>query len=89
MTKRLLCGIDVGSKELVVAIDPGSGPLWEGAFRNDAAGHRQLIRRLTRRPASARVCVEATGIYPLDRSEERRVGKECTSWCRSRWSPYH
>ena len=23
------------------------------------------------------------------RSEERRVGKECTSWCRSRWSPYH
>ena len=25
--------------------------------------------------------------YP--RSEERRVGKECTSWCRSRWSPYH
>ena len=25
----------------------------------------------------------------VDRSEERRVGKECTSWCRSRWSPYH
>ena len=25
----------------------------------------------------------------LLRSEERRVGKECTSWCRSRWSPYH
>ena len=24
-----------------------------------------------------------------DRSEERRVGKECCSWCRSRWSPYH
>ena len=23
------------------------------------------------------------------RSEERRVGKECWSWCRSRWSPYH
>ena len=23
------------------------------------------------------------------RSEERRVGKECTSWCRSRWSPDH
>ena len=26
---------------------------------------------------------------PFVRSEERRVGKECTSWCRSRWSPYH
>ena len=23
------------------------------------------------------------------RSEERRVGKECVSLCRSRWSPYH
>src|SRR3546814_2979919 len=25
----------------------------------------------------------------LLRSEERRVGKECVSTCRSRWSPYH
>src|SRR3546814_12595974 len=29
------------------------------------------------------------GTYPPDaRSEERRVGKECVSKCRSRWSPY-
>src|SRR3546814_7449016 len=26
---------------------------------------------------------------PRARSEERRVGKECVSTCRSRWSPYH
>src|SRR3546814_7953905 len=26
---------------------------------------------------------------PQRRSEERRVGKECVSTCRSRWSPYH
>src|SRR3546814_12639647 len=26
---------------------------------------------------------------PAWRSEERRVGKECVSTCRSRWSPYH
>src|SRR3546814_7925778 len=26
---------------------------------------------------------------PNGRSEERRVGKECVSTCRSRWSPYH
>src|SRR3546814_2472045 len=26
---------------------------------------------------------------PCPRSEERRVGKECVSTCRSRWSPYH
>ena len=25
----------------------------------------------------------------FSRSEERRVGKECASMCRSRWSPYH
>src|SRR3546814_14136648 len=25
----------------------------------------------------------------LARSDERRVGKECVSTCRSRWSPYH
>ena len=25
----------------------------------------------------------------IHRSEERRVGKECASKCRSRWSPYH
>src|SRR3546814_13771090 len=29
------------------------------------------------------------GPWGLSRSEERRVGKECVSTCRSRWSPYH
>ena len=29
------------------------------------------------------------GPSTFGRSEERRVGKECTSWCRSRWSPDH
>src|SRR3546814_3985516 len=27
--------------------------------------------------------------HAFARSEERRVGKECVSTCRSRWSPYH
>src|SRR3546814_11555887 len=27
--------------------------------------------------------------FRMMRSEERRVGKECVSTCRSRWSPYH
>src|SRR3546814_13880949 len=27
--------------------------------------------------------------FDFQRSEERRVGKECVSTCRSRWSPYH
>ena len=29
------------------------------------------------------------GVLIRDRSEERRVGKECWITCRSRWSPYH
>src|SRR3546814_11948493 len=29
------------------------------------------------------------GMVRTLRSEERRVGKECVSTCRSRWSPYH
>src|SRR3546814_18858307 len=29
------------------------------------------------------------GAMVKERSEERRVGKECVSTCRSRWSPYH
>src|SRR3546814_20695007 len=28
-------------------------------------------------------------VDPDERSEERRVGKECVRSCRSRWSPYH
>ena len=28
-------------------------------------------------------------VEEVDRSEERRVGKECRALCRSRWSPYH
>ena len=31
---------------------------------------------------------EGVSSFP-NRSEERRVGKECPHWCRSRWSPYH
>ena len=42
-------------------------------------------------PDSARVGAEGSGfrIAMSARSEERRVGKECSSPCRSRWSPYH
>ena len=33
--------------------------------------------------------VAGTPLLGEVRSEERRVGKECVSLCRSRWSPYH
>ena len=47
-------------------------------------------RELVRNPAQAsewRFWSDVERIAP--RSEERRVGKECTVLCRSRWSPYH
>src|SRR3546814_13275024 len=43
-------------------------------------GHDSTDQRRIIRQAAIRV---------LGRSEERRVGKECVSTCRSRWSPYH
>src|SRR3546814_17965757 len=44
----------------------------------------QRIGHATTTPLSARSCsISSTS------SEERRVGKECVSTCRSRWSPYH
>ena len=39
--------------------------------------------------AAAAARAVADGYRCVKRSEERRVGKECTEQCRSRWSPYH
>src|SRR3546814_12020814 len=39
--------------------------------------------------ASPALAQEPIKMGALARSEERRVGKECVSTCRSRWSPYH
>src|SRR3546814_2096046 len=48
-----------------------------------APGQRLVQRALGRR------LVEMAQEAEDQRSEERRVGKECVSTCRSRWSPYH
>src|SRR3546814_8741992 len=39
-------------------------------------------------PDACRAATHQCGVG-LERSEERRVGKECASTCRYRWSPYH
>ena len=49
----------------------------------DAFNSWQLVKEL--KAATGMPC--ATSFK--HRSEERRVGKECVSHCRSRWSPYH
>jgi hypothetical protein len=55
------------------------GKCREAALREAAALYEQKLARLAR----------CEILLVKDRSEERRVGKECRRLCRSRWSPYH
>src|SRR3546814_5537134 len=49
-----------------------------------------LLVRDRREPAPGGApCADPRNRPSPRRSEERRVGKECVSTCRSRWSPYH
>src|SRR3546814_17152041 len=56
--------------------------LWWAAHQGQLHSHiQQQLEWSLRR--------EAARYPPVMRSEERRVGKECVSTCRSRWSPSH
>src|SRR3546814_10849026 len=50
-----------------------------------AAGAKSMPRELT----DTITMINDPAAPEAERSEERRVGKECVSTCRSRWSPYH
>src|SRR3546814_8585921 len=64
---------------LVTGVQTCALPIWNGAD----AGHR-------RGPwAGPRYDLGRRLLHDDRRSEERRVGHECVSTCRSRWSPYH
>src|SRR3546814_16719745 len=58
-----------------------------GHFAVDQERHTGALHRLEHGAEIAEIgdAVRRIG----RRSEERRVGKECVSTCRSRWSPYH
>src|SRR3546814_11880983 len=56
--------------------------------------HDRIDPRLDRLAGRGGVCAMAVAARlgsrsGVGRSEARRVGKECVSTCRSRWSPYH
>src|SRR3546814_9187879 len=77
---------DVCSSDLPLAGEqslPGGRPCAGGA--NPGAVESRQVRGWHE---SARLDVHDPA-QPLLRSEERRVGKECVSTCRSRWSPNH
>jgi len=59
------CGVEESARELVVARRGKSGVQLK-CFANTAAGHRQLLRALTRGGQRVRVVLEATGLYALD-----------------------
>src|SRR3546814_11645522 len=52
-------------------------------------GLRDAMGIVEAQNAVAVLVVKRKGIPQAVRSEERRVGKECVSTCRSRWSPYN
>ena len=58
--------------------------------RQQLAGEHVVydVEMLATSSAEGELYTGVTHLYP-GRSEERRVGKECVSTCRSRWSPYH
>src|SRR3546814_19704180 len=60
----------------------GAGPIW---FQLYVIRDRAFMRDLLA-VASEQGC--ETLVFTVDRSEERRVGRECVSTCRSRGSPY-
>src|SRR3546814_12203903 len=68
----------------------------DGEFPNhhpdpsDPANLSDLIDMVKRMNAALGIAFDGDGDrLGVVRSEERRVGKECGSTCRSRWSPYH
>src|SRR3546814_14797473 len=79
----------------------GGGDGGERVQRIMAAGHLQPGGEGFPRPAAGYLeadgkrflgdvaAAQARALGKAIRSEERRVGKECVSTCRSRWSPYH
>src|SRR3546814_10374530 len=68
---------------LVTGVQTCALPIFRSAFLN--GGGRLTIANMEGQALDLAV----TGSGTIIRSEERRVGKECVSTCRSRWSPYH
>src|SRR3546814_4075881 len=81
---------DVCSSDLAhaSAVQGGVGAAGDGASAVVGEGHPVAVAPQAGEDVEVRGPVAlAVGVAP--RSEERRVGKECVSTCRSRWSPYH
>jgi threonine synthase len=68
----------------------GSTPLIPARWLSEQLGCRVFLKYEATNPTgSFKDRGMTVAITKAIRSEERRVGKECLDWCRSRWSPYH
>src|SRR3546814_19672723 len=72
-----------------IAAEAGVKALALTHFVPPAADRAALLAEVAADFAGPLVLAEDLLRIDLARSEERRVGKECASTCRSRWSPYH
>ena len=65
------------------------GVVFSMAMRGRKASDREMLTE--RRVEAYMQTIRPSGsqVRGVERSEERRVGKECGYQCRSRWSPYH
>ena len=66
MRKMTEAGIDVSKDVLDVAVRRDERRLETARFDNDAAGHKKLVRWLTKGGRTVRVVLESTGTYSLD-----------------------
>ncbi len=66
MNKQFYVGVDVSQQTLDVAARTASAEPRTAQFTNTSAGHRQLIKWLTKGGRCARVVLESTGVYSLD-----------------------
>src|SRR3546814_12784867 len=64
-------------------------PCASGGLALRRAVHPAIAQRLGQVRGADMFAAREIGDGAGDRSEERRVGQECVSTCRSRWSPYH
>src|SRR3546814_19521986 len=80
-------GDDIFRNELFATVQ--RGPRAVGMDGGDAAGMDGIpgLEHVEGFPAPHFADADAVGSQAQGRSEERRVGKECVSTCRSRWSP--
>src|SRR3546814_12720775 len=86
-----LAGLDAAQKKSIGLVDQNeidSGAYDAVLFEGDSDALRELNRAMARRSGPI-VSVQGLSSDELARSEERRVGNECVSTCRSRWTPDH